>query len=179
MESRIMSPASLVLPHLLPHQPCLDLLPLCPIKAPLPRRLHPSWKRPKQQHWSMKLSLKIENDIFEPLALFQPDQHPHPGGGMSRCPVFPVKRLQSLPFLLQSFAVFPYGNDSVLRLPMFKWLEKIFFSAEPDWFIHAGAQSFLFIPPIQPTLFFTNGGFNWGRGCQVDPALLHSLPIGS
>lgn len=91
MESQIVSPASLVLPHLLPYQPCLDLLPLCPTKAPPPRCLHPPW-RPLKQHWSMKLSLKTKNDIFEPLAFLQQDQHPPPGGGMSRGPLFPAKR---------------------------------------------------------------------------------------
>ncbi|XP_019650166.1 uncharacterized protein LOC105235550 isoform X1 [Ailuropoda melanoleuca] len=133
MESRITSPATLVLPHLLPHQPHLDLLPLCSTKAPLPSTkaplptcLHPPWRQLKQQHWSMKLSSKIKNDSFEPLALLQPDQHLHPGEGVSRCLLLPAKRLQSiwlhesLPFLPQSFAVFPYGNDSVLGPPIFK-----------------------------------------------------------
>lgn len=149
-----MSSASLVLPHLLPHHSCLGLrapcllslwpakahlpqclhLPLWPTKACLPQCLHLPWRQLEPQQWTMKLSLKSKNDIFEPSAFLKPDQHSYSEGGMSKlfCPPGQEvpKYLTSWDFasLAQSFAGLPYGDDSVLGPSMFKWLEKKNFS---------------------------------------------------
>lgn len=142
-----MSPASLVLPHLLLHHsylglraPCL--LSLWPTKAPLPQCLHLPWRQLNPPQWTMKLSLKTKKDIFEPLALLKPDQHSYPEGAMSKlfcppCQVVP-KCLTSwdLASLAQSFAGLPHGDDSVLGPSMFKWLEKKNFSW--TWLTHLG-----------------------------------------
>lgn len=63
------------------------------------------------------------------------------------CLVFSAKRFHSiclheiLPLLLNHLLEFPYGDDSVLGPPMFKWLEKKNFT-EPGWLIQLGTQSF-------------------------------------
>ncbi|XP_070486433.1 uncharacterized protein [Equus przewalskii] len=87
-ECSITSPASLVLPHLLLHCPCLDhrvpcRQPLWQTKVPPPRCLDLLWTPLKPQYGAIKLSLKIKNDPCELSALLKPDQHPYPEGGIS------------------------------------------------------------------------------------------------
>lgn len=166
-----------VLPHLLPHLPFMDLrapclLPLRPTKALQPWCLH----LPRRLHRNMKSSLK-ENDIFEPSVLLKPGQHSYAEGGLSKlfCPPCRETPKHLTPWdlapLAQSLAGFPYGDDSVSGLAMFKWSEEKNFS--PAWLTHVdGVQSFLFTPFVQLISFITHEDFSCWRGCHLEPALL-------
>lgn len=155
-----MSPASLVLPHLLPHHPCLDfrtlcLLPLCPTKGPLPRYLHLLWRWLKPQCGAMKLSLKMENNV---LGAFSPPQarstslpwRKHVQGILSSCQEVPQHlALWDLPPLLNHLLHSHMRMTpvfSVLGPPMFKWLEKNF-----NWarLIHPGWGPVFPFHPVQ------------------------------
>lgn len=134
MESPVMSPAFLVLPHPLLHRPSMDLWVFClpllsPAKAPPPRCLHLLWWRWKPQHGTMKLSLKIKNDMFEPLALLKQINTLTLKGARPRCSLLPAKSFQSFGFMKSySFCSvicwIPIGNASFVGPPMCKRLEK-------------------------------------------------------